>query len=67
MNLTDDQKKRMRADLPLCLRCGSALINGPDGWPTQNESGCRNQYHDGGYGSREAPGYCGVQKREWLK
>jgi hypothetical protein len=50
-----------------CVLCGSVLVNGTDGWPIKNESGCINQYHDGGYGSHPAPGYCGVYGQLWYR
>jgi hypothetical protein len=50
-----------------CVLCGSVLVNGSNGWPAPNESGCIDSYHDGGYGSQMAPGYCGVYKQQWLR
>jgi hypothetical protein len=49
-----------------CVLCGSVLVN-VGGWPAPNESGCIDSYHDGGYGSSTAPGYCGVYKTQWLR
>lgn len=48
-----------------CLLCGSELEN-CGGWPAPNEDGCIGSYHDGGYGSLQAPGFCGVRERQWL-
>jgi hypothetical protein len=50
-----------------CDLCGSRLMNAEDGWPTVNDEGCVDSYHDGGYGGTMTPGYCGVNAMQWLR
>ena len=48
-----------------CPVCGSAFLY-QNGWPWTNLSGCRDTYHEGGYGATQEPGYCGVRNKRWF-
>ena len=65
--MSPSERPPARASGSRCELCGSVLMNAADGWPTANAEGCTGEYHDGGYGSTTAPGYCGVQRKQWLR